>query len=110
MIAATQQLAPTTAVPLAPVCQALALSRATVYRVRDAAEHPAAPQPRPIPDRALSPDERQHVLDVLHSEDYRDQTTTTGSYAPSAYGLSPPPSLRVLSTDTQTIGGNPLFL
>jgi putative transposase len=70
MMAATQQLVAT--VGLAPVCQALGLPRATLYRTRRKEQQPAAPRPRPIPDRALSPGERQHVLDVLHSVPFRD--------------------------------------
>lgn len=71
MITATQDLVKTP-IPLMPVCAALGLSRATVYRTRQQTDEPEAPRPRPVPDRALSPSERQHVLDVLHSEDFRD--------------------------------------
>jgi putative transposase len=54
----------------APACDALGLSRASVYRQRQ----PAAPcAARPTPPRALAPTERQVVLDTLHSERFLDQ-------------------------------------
>jgi transposase InsO family protein len=57
---------------LKPACDALGLSRATVYRRR---RPPSAPRPRRPrrPGRALSPAERQEVLDLLHSEDFIDK-------------------------------------
>jgi putative transposase len=54
----------------APACDALGLSRASVYRQRQPAEPLAA---RPIPPRALAPSERQVVLDMLHTERFLDQ-------------------------------------
>ena len=51
----------------ARVCRALGLARATLYRRR----RPPIPRPkraRPSPVRALSANERQAVLEVLHSE------------------------------------------
>jgi putative transposase len=54
----------------APACDALGLSRASVYRQRQ----PAAPlAARPAPPRALAPSERQIVLDMLHTERFLDQ-------------------------------------
>jgi putative transposase len=54
----------------APACDALGLSRASVYRQR----RPAAPlAARPAPPRALVPNERQVVLDTLHTERFLDQ-------------------------------------
>jgi putative transposase len=54
----------------APACDALGLSRASVYRQRQ----PAAPRAaRPTPPRALAPTERQVVLDTLHSDRFLDQ-------------------------------------
>jgi putative transposase len=59
------------AVGTARACQALGVSRATLYRQRRA---PAPPgPPRPSPARALTAPERQAVLDVLHSERFVDQ-------------------------------------
>jgi len=56
-----------------PACRALGASPATIYRRRN----PPAPRPRkprrPAP-RALSPAERQDVLDVLHSERFVDSS------------------------------------
>lgn len=54
-------------------CQALGVPRATLYRRRQA---PASPvrRPRPIPKRALSPEERQQALDLLHSPRFVDSS------------------------------------
>lgn len=56
-------------------CEALSLPRATFYR-RKAKAHqtePEAVSSRPRPPLALSDEERQSVLDVLHSERFADQ-------------------------------------
>ena len=50
------------------LCAALVLPRATYYRRLDA----QLPQPRPKPASALSPAERQVVLDVLHEPRFAD--------------------------------------
>jgi len=68
---AVEELSPT--VGTAVACAAIGMPRATVYRHRS----PKAAQPpksRPAPPRALTADERQQVLDVLHSEPFADQT------------------------------------
>ena len=68
-MAAAQELAPI--VGTAAACEAIGVSRATLYRRRK----PPAPRPkkpRPTPSRALCHAERQDVLDVLHSPDYVD--------------------------------------
>lgn len=53
-------------------CDALGLARATVYRHRGPA--PAArPRGPRRPGRALDPEERQEVLDLLHSERFVDK-------------------------------------
>jgi putative transposase len=55
-------------------CVALGVSTATLYRRRHRNEQPQqVSKPRPPPDRALSPAERQAVLDVLHSERFVDK-------------------------------------
>jgi putative transposase len=57
----------------APICRALGVARASVYRRR----RPPASRPkreRPTPARALAPSERQAVLDVLHSERFCDRS------------------------------------
>lgn len=62
--------------PMALACQALALNRSTVY-----AHHRRRPTDQPArtsrvgsaQPRALSPAQRQEVLDVLHSEEFCDQ-------------------------------------
>jgi putative transposase len=54
---------------VAPTCAALGVARATYYRRKR--PRPASP-PRPMPPRALLPQERERVLSVLHEEDHVD--------------------------------------
>jgi putative transposase len=54
----------------AAACDALEISRASVYRRRKPGRPPAA---RAAPPRALAPGERQGVLDTLHTERFLDQ-------------------------------------
>lgn len=54
-----------------PACRALGVARATIYRRRHPPE-PRPPQPRSAPARALSPEERDEVREVLHSERFVD--------------------------------------
>jgi putative transposase len=57
-----------------PACAAMGIPPATVYRHRSRRnEPPRVSRRRPSPRRALVSQERQEVLDVLHSEEYRDQ-------------------------------------
>ena len=66
-----EEMAPS--VPTAPLCDALGVSRATLYRRHLAARtQTCGPKPRPTPSRALGPAERHQVLDVLHSERFVD--------------------------------------
>jgi putative transposase len=53
-----------------PVCEALGISRATLYRRRLGSKAKKADKPSP---RALSSEEKQQVLDVLHSERFIDK-------------------------------------
>jgi len=56
-----------------PACRAVGVAHATIYRRRT----PPAPRPkrtRKPPARALPPQERQAVLDVLHSERFLDHS------------------------------------
>jgi putative transposase len=53
---------------IAPVCEALGLSRASLYRRRG----PRPVRVRPKPARALDATERQAVLDTLHSDRFVD--------------------------------------
>ncbi len=69
MIAA-EELAPQ--VGVAPACGALGVSRATFYRRQRPT--PGHQQPRPTPARALSQNEREHVIDVLSSERFVDRS------------------------------------
>ncbi len=62
----TEELAPQ--VGVAPICEALGISRASLYRRRRPRKEPR----RATPARALSEPERQEVLQVLHSERFVD--------------------------------------
>ena len=71
MMAAVKERAP--GVGVAPLCSALGLPKATLYRTWHRERFPVAPKPRPKPARALGDDERQRVLDVLHEERFQDE-------------------------------------
>jgi transposase InsO family protein len=73
MIDAVVALAPTPGLT-ASACEALNVSRASVYRQRARlARPPAVRQPRPKPQRALAAVERQIVLDLLRAPRFADQ-------------------------------------
>ena len=55
-------------------CQALGVSRATLYRHRNTSETPSERLRSNPSQRALSPQERAHVHDTLHSEQFMDQS------------------------------------
>ena len=60
--------------PSAAVCAAFEVSRASVHRHRIRANRPpAAPRPRPSPARALTPEQRGIVLDLLRQPRFVDQ-------------------------------------
>lgn len=62
------------AVGVKPACESLDISRCQFYRVQARKAAPVVePRKRPSPPRALSSDERQTVLDVLHSERFMDK-------------------------------------
>jgi hypothetical protein len=67
----------------AAVCAALGVSRATVERQRLRLTAPPVARPRPAPARALSPMQRQNVLDLLHAPRFADQAPA------EIYGISP---------------------
>ena len=56
---------------VAPLCEALGVSRASFYRSQ-APKPEKAPRPRASPPRTLSAEERGAVLDVLHEERFVD--------------------------------------
>ena len=57
-----------------PICRALGVSRATVYRRRRQTQSVETEQrARPTPSRALLKEQRQAVLDLLHSEPFVDK-------------------------------------
>lgn len=57
----------------AAACRALNVPRASLYRHLHPSKPAAPPAPRPSPPRALAPAEHQRVLEVLHSERFRDK-------------------------------------
>ena len=65
---ATLSLSPE--VGIRPACESLGVSRATFYRKRKKEQ---APNERRRHPRALSPEERQEVLDILHSARFVDK-------------------------------------
>ncbi len=56
------------------LCQSVGLSRASLYRRRRPSPPSTPRRPRTPSPRALVPDERQAVLDTLHSERFVDQS------------------------------------
>jgi len=61
-------------VGIKPACKALEVSRAGFYRMQTQRNVPfVKPDNRPRPPRALSLDERQGVLDILHTERFVDK-------------------------------------
>ncbi len=62
--------------PLAPACDVLGLNRSTVYAWRRRAindESPRHSRKDSVQPRALTTEERTTVIEILHSEPYRDQ-------------------------------------
>ena len=66
---AVEQLAPS--VGIAPACAGLGVNRASYYRKQQPQQQP---QPKPKPARALRDEDRQQVLQVLHSQRFVDQS------------------------------------
>ena len=61
-----------TSVSIVAACNALGVSRATLYRARRPASARVS-RPRPPSPRRLSDGERQRLLDCLHSPEFADQ-------------------------------------
>jgi putative transposase len=57
-------------VGVSAACQALGIPRSSFYRAR---RPKCAPKPRPTPERALAPEEKEQVLQVLNSEPFQDR-------------------------------------
>ena len=55
-------------------CHTLGLARASYYRWEPCQISDSREQRRPVPSWALSPEERQRVLDVLHTDRFVDQS------------------------------------
>ncbi len=61
-------------VGIKPACESLDIQRSSFYRTQKRkSTPPVESKKRPSPPRALSPDERQDVLDVLHSDRFVDK-------------------------------------
>ena len=61
-------------VGIKPACESLDVSRAGFYRMKAQRNAPPVePSKRPSPPRALSSDERQGVLDILHTDRFVDK-------------------------------------
>ena len=60
-------------IPIDGLCNALKIPRATYYRHQCLEDVSAVPAPKP-PKNALSNEEEQQVLDLLHSEPFADKT------------------------------------
>lgn len=58
-------------VGVAPACKAVSVNRASYYRRQ---KPPSEKKPRPRPARALTDEEKRHVLDVLDSERFMEKT------------------------------------
>jgi putative transposase len=56
-------------VGVSAACQALGVPRSEFYRAR---QPKGDPKPRPTPERALKPEEKEQVLQVLNSEPFQD--------------------------------------
>jgi putative transposase len=56
-------------VSVSAACQALGVPRSSFYRAR---QPKRAPKPRPTPERALKPQEKERVRQVLNSEPFQD--------------------------------------
>jgi putative transposase len=56
-------------VSISAACQALGVPRSSFYRAR---QPKRAPKPRPTPERALKPQEKEQVRQVLNSEPFQD--------------------------------------
>jgi len=68
---AVKELSPQVSTAMA--CRGMGVPRATLYRHRQPKAPEAAASPRAKPPRSLSGQERQQVLDVLHSEPFADK-------------------------------------
>ncbi len=59
-------------IAIAPLCAALDVPRASLYRAMARAERPPAPKKKAVPPRALNSRERSTVLDTLHEPRFVD--------------------------------------
>ena len=82
-------------VGIAPLCNALGLSRATFYRHRGGPK-PAAQRQRRAPLQALTPAERDGVLALLHEERFVDLAPSQVWAQLLDAGQVPPCSIRTM--------------
>lgn len=95
--------------PIGPMCQALSLSRATYYRYvngKDNPNHPAPHDSSTTPSNAMTSEEKQHVLNLLHTERFVDQTPYQVYYSlldEGAYYCSIRSMYRLLTEQGETV-------
>ncbi len=85
------------------LCVALGLARSTFYRRKKPAQVAVA-KSRPSPSRALTPEERQEALDVLHSDRFVDRSPTEVVYTlleEDQYICSPRTMYRILAANRE---------
>jgi putative transposase len=71
-MSAVTELAPTVGIMAA--CDCLGVARASYYRQKLRAGRVTEPVSRPVPARALQPEERAQVLAVLHEPRFQDRS------------------------------------
>jgi len=81
-------------------CDALGVTRATVYRRRTPKPESA---PRPSPTNALTPLERQAILETLNSETYADVAPAQASPSCSTKACTSDQSALSIAPSTRTI-------
>lgn len=79
MIAEVSELAPQLG-QVSQACKALSVPRSTFYRAT-ASPRERVPKESPRPKNSLSPDERQEILDHLHSERFVDKSPAQAYHA-----------------------------
>ena len=88
-----------------PTCRALDVARASFYRWRHRRRSPARRANRPPSPRALSPQERNRILEVVNSERFRDRSVRQIVYTCLDAGLylaSPRTIYRMLAAQGAT--------
>jgi putative transposase len=92
-------------IPVDALCYALNISRASYYRHLHDEMTPSIPSSPKPPKNALSDEEKQHVLNILHSEPYVDKTPYEAFNSlidKGEYYCSPRTMYRVLEAQGET--------